>query len=87
MKEIGKFRKKPVTIEAFRFQGYKPAIPIVAACILEGCRHRYAGDSLFIQTLEGEMRADVGDWVIKGVKGEVYPCKDDVFRATYEEVE
>lgn len=87
MKEIGKFRKKPVVIEAFRFQGCKPAINIVAADILKSCEYRYAGDSLFIKTLEGEMRADPGDWIIRGVKGEVYPCKDDVFQATYEEAE
>jgi hypothetical protein len=42
---------------------------------------------LKIQTLEGEMTAKVGDWVITGVKGEVYPCKDDIFRATYEPVD
>jgi hypothetical protein len=40
--------------------------------------------ALFIPTLEGEMRADVGDWLIKGVAGEFYPCKPDVFAATYE---
>jgi len=39
-----------------------------------------------IVTLEGEMRADLGDWIIKGVKGEFYPCKPDIFEATYEEV-
>lgn len=42
--------------------------------------------SLNIETLEGTMRADVGDWVILGVRGEFYPCKPDIFKATYEEV-
>ena len=42
------------------------------------------GDHLLIETLEGKMRADVGDWIIKGVKGEFYPCKPDIFEATYE---
>ena len=42
---------------------------------------------LIISTLEGEMEAKIGDWIIKGVKGELYPCKDDIFRATYEPVE
>lgn len=42
---------------------------------------------LIISTLEGDMRCGVGDWVIKGIKGEFYPCKDDIFQATYEEVE
>lgn len=40
----------------------------------------------FIQTLEGTMRAEVGDWIITGVKGERYPCKPDIFAATYEPV-
>jgi hypothetical protein len=42
---------------------------------------------ILIPTLEGEMRASPGDWIITGVKGEQYPCKPDVFAATYEEVE
>jgi hypothetical protein len=42
--------------------------------------------SIYINTLEGEMRADVYDWIIKGVKGECYPCKPDIFEATYEPV-
>lgn len=40
-----------------------------------------------IETLEGVMKADKGDWIIKGVKGELYPCKPDVFQMTYEKVE
>lgn len=42
------------------------------------------GDTLYIGTLEGEMRVSPGDWIIKGVKGELYPCKPDIFAATYE---
>lgn len=45
---------------------------------------RNGPDYLTIKTLEGEMRADVGDWIIRGVKGELYPCKPDIFDATYE---
>ena len=41
---------------------------------------------MIISTLEGDMRAEVGDWIITGVKGEQYPCKPDVFEATYEAV-
>ncbi|MFF9309907.1 hypothetical protein ACF1BS_03260 [Streptomyces sp. NPDC014748] len=44
------------------------------------------GDVFYIHTLEGEMRATDGDWIIKGVAGEFYPCRDDIFRATYEAV-
>ena len=42
---------------------------------------------MVIRTLEGDMRAEPGDWIITGVKGEQYPCKPDIFAATYEEVE
>lgn len=41
---------------------------------------------IYIPTLEGEMRADPGDWIIQGVKGEFYPCKPDIFEETYDEV-
>ena len=44
-------------------------------------------EEVYIETLEGVMKADKGDWIIKGVKGELYPCKPDVFKMTYEEVE
>lgn len=43
-------------------------------------------NELLIQTPEGEHRARVGDWIIKGIKGEFYPCKPDIFESTYEEV-
>ena len=43
-------------------------------------------EEVYIQTLEGVMKASPGDWIIRGVKGELYPCKPDVFEATYEEV-
>ena len=45
------------------------------------------GESLIVETLEGDMRAQIGDWIIKGTKGEYYPCKDDVFRKKYEPVD
>ena len=44
-------------------------------------------DGLKIFTLEGTMNANIGDWIIKGVKGEFYPCKPDIFEETYEKVE
>src|SRR5437868_14059112 len=47
---------------------------------------RHDGTSIYVNTVEGEMRASVGDWIIKGVKGEFYPCKPDIFEATYEVV-
>jgi len=49
--------------------------------------YRHCGrNPIFINTLEGKMRADPGDWIITGVKGEQYPCKPDIFSATYEPV-
>ncbi|MET8265954.1 hypothetical protein ABZU92_18400 [Micromonospora arida] len=84
-----KFRKKPVEVEAMQLiddlgnhmgiahriheSGGRVVVPGAEPC-------------LYIETLEGRMRADIGDYVIKGVKGEFYPCKPDVFEATYEAV-
>lgn len=45
---------------------------------------RYRGQSMIIPTLEGDMEAQPGDWIIVGVQGEIYPCKPDIFKATYE---
>lgn len=84
-KEIGmaKFRKKPVVIDAVQ---WFPGTPI------EGVEEREVPNSTsteavgIIKTLEGEMTAMPGDWIITGVKGEKYPCKPDIFEATYEAV-
>lgn len=76
-----KYRKKPVVVEAIRFTGMNHKE------IFDFCpKAQYPDDALIIKTLEGNMIADEGDWIIKGVKGEFYPCKDDIFRMTYEEV-
>lgn len=78
----GRFRKKPVVIEAVLWTGDNFA---------EVTQHlrgmgMFAFSGLEIKTLEGTMRAAVGDWIIKGVKGELYPIKDEIFRETYEAV-
>lgn len=86
-----KFRKKPVVIEAIQWMGFNLAEianfmngnPYADA---EGNPRMGGGASMFIKTLEGEMEAKPGDWIIKGVKGEFYPCKPDIFAATYEAV-
>ncbi len=83
-----KFRKKPVVIEAIRLSetnmqeivdwtggGSHPLIATTDSGYFSG---------MIIRTPEGSMRASTGDWIIKGVKGEFYPCKDDIFRATYD---
>ncbi len=84
---MAKYRKKPVIIEAEKFDGW-PAdnSQWVRDAISRTTEPRENGSvtAAFIQTLEGEMRADKGDWIIRGVKGECYPCKPDIFEATYE---
>lgn len=85
-----KFRKKPVVIEAMLHDGtIETARSICEWAKLSQTKVLMAqGDrTLVIPTLEGQMRADPGDWIIRGVKGEYYPCKPDIFEATYEPVE
>lgn len=87
-----KFRKKPVVIEARQVKN--PLDSHVAALdthdLAMWCGGSLTLDALgyciLINTLEGQMRADPGDWIIRGVMGEFYPCKDAIFAATYEEV-
>lgn len=75
-----KFRKKPVIIEAVQLTA-ETVDEVIAFCpALKS--HPAAG--IVIETLEGNMIASTGDWIIKGVKGEFYPCKPDIFEATYE---
>ncbi len=80
-----KFRKKPVVIEAIEFDGSHESAHEIFK-LSEG-RISYIGNRLTIRTLEGEMLASEGDWIIKGVAGEVYPCKPDIFESTYEPVD
>ncbi len=83
---MAKYKKKPVVIEAFRFQidGVMPDWFNEKRIANEIVTHE--DGTCDIKTLEGTMRADKGDYVILGVKGEVYPCKPDIFEATYEKV-
>jgi len=88
-----KFRKKPVVIEAFKWTGGPDQTEdpewIVEAIKAGMVRFENSGTSnvvLLIDTLEGTHRANQGDFIIQGVKGELYPCKPDIFEATYEPV-
>lgn len=81
---MAKFRKKPVGIEAVQFNGENHNE--VIAFTNGNAMQRKGMQHLVIPTLEGEMRADKGDWIIKGVQGEFYPCKPDIFEKTYEPV-
>lgn len=89
--KIGLFRKKPVVIEAAQLGvDYDTDCEIMGWCGGEPVgdideERDYDGAIMVIPTLEGEMRAEPGDWIIKGVKGEFYPCKPDIFEATYEQ--
>jgi hypothetical protein len=85
-----KFRKKPIEIEAWQFEAPKfmPQPGWFERAMDTGKITYKAGDNPYymIQTLEGEMRAVPGDWIIRGIKGETYPCKPDIFAATYDPV-
>ena len=78
-----KFRKKPVVIEAVQWDGDNEA-EIWSFCPAAELHNDMPGKFMEIHTREGNMIADPGDWIIKGVKGEFYPCKPDIFEATYE---
>jgi hypothetical protein len=91
------YRKKPVVVQAIRL-GRENAAAVVAwindhyegqlvACMRGGPKGGSLDATVHITTLEGVMRADVGDYVIRGVHHEFYPCKPDVFDATYEAVQ
>lgn len=86
---MAQYRKKPVVIDACQLaQVGEPADAFLAWAEEVGF-HNFTSDrdeGIVITTLEGDMRGDPGDWVIKGVKGEFYPCKPDIFAATYEAV-
>jgi hypothetical protein len=91
-----KYRKKPVVIEAVQWDGTGVGLREIEAFMgadafgsLGVSRYGRTGGLFFlvITTLEGAMRANPGDWIIRGIKGEYYPCKPDIFEATYEPVE
>ena len=77
------YRKKPVVIEAVQYGPYT-APTLELALFLDGAGAYATADGIIIPTLEGDHLATVGDYIIKGVKGEFYPCKPDIFAMTYE---
>lgn len=96
---IGQYRKKPVVIEAVQWSGNEEdldevlslidfdALPDNGIQVGRGIGFVPALGALDIPTLEGVMTAQPGDWIIKGVAGEIYPCKPEIFEATYEAVQ
>lgn len=82
-----KFKKIPVVIEAILWDGKNETHTKIITSFGANRTERGEDEVLRIETLEGIMRAQKGDWIIKGVKGEIYPCKPDIFAQTYEAVE
>lgn len=80
------FKKKPVTIEAMQIDGPETIQPIVEWMNSATTGWQTEPPTIWIDTLEGRMTAEDGDWIIKGVAGEFYPCKDNIFIRTYQEV-
>ena len=76
---VTQYQKKPVIIEAVQFNGHNQE----EIRKFVGGRQSSEDDEISIITLEGIMHASIGDYIIKGVKGEFYPCKPDIFRETY----
>jgi len=85
------YRKKPIVVEAIRWKGILPsdASPVWFndAFVFDRIYMLKVDGVAVIKTLEGVMTASIGDWIIRGIKGELYPCKHDIFLETYELVE
>jgi hypothetical protein len=84
-----KFRKKPVIIEAELFDGTTKSADKIIDWVGNGCDSAWQNPHMLvvrIPTMEGTMTASLGDWIIKGVKNEFYPCKPDIFAQIYEPV-
>lgn len=97
---MAKYIKKPIEVEAFQYDGdlkgsdgnyYVPQWAVEAfengTMYYDSLNGREEPCELFIRTLEGKHHVSVNDYIIKGVKGELYPCKPDIFEETYEEVQ
>ena len=79
-----KYRKKPIVVEAMQYRMMLD-LPLLEQWL--GDRWIYFNDGPYVTTLEGNMKVTLGDWIIKGMAGEFYPCKPDIFRQTYEAVD
>jgi len=79
------YRKKPIEVEANQLNE-ENAHTLALWC--SGILHeaRFKAEFIIIHTLEGDMRAEMGDWIIKGIKDEFYPVKNDIFLETYEKI-
>lgn len=84
---MARFRKRPVEIDAFRLPLSADMPDWLADAVAAGQIRPHGSGGAQIDTLEGLLTASPGDWIIRGVKGELYSCKPDVFALTYETVE
>jgi hypothetical protein len=85
---MGKYRKKPIVVEAIKWEGnYDEVCNFVGKCLLSNKNGTGNHQELIIPTLEGDHTALMGDYIIKGVHGEFYPIKEEIFQKTYEKVE
>lgn len=83
-----KYRKKPVVVDAVRWDGNLTTVePLLIGSTTPDVSQDLSDPALLISTLEGTMRAEVGDYIVRGVKGELYPCRADIFEATHERAE
>lgn len=85
---MAKYRKKPVEIEAVQFLDTPEQLDILSNFMEKDVIVSYSGISpvLYIHTLEGVMSASVGDFIIRGIKGEYYPCKPNIFEDSYDKI-
>lgn len=83
---MGAYRKKPVVIEAEQLINGMQG-DLLARAITAGKARPVEDGAVLINTLEGSLIGRPGDWLIRGVRGEFYPCRDDIFAATYEPAE
>ncbi|HEM5596848.1 TPA: hypothetical protein U1680_002039 [Streptococcus suis] len=81
-----RYRKKPVEVEAVQWNG-RNFEEVYNLCDRSQLYYDEATNTLYILNLEGAMRADEGCYIIKGIQGEIYPCKEDIFNDTYEAIE
>lgn len=80
------YKKKPVVIEALQWTGDNHEAILEFCSQAEYHTELFESGTMFIRTLEGKMQASVNDYIIRGLKGEFYPCKPDIFQATYDPV-
>lgn len=79
------FKKKPIPVEARQFTA-AAALPVADWCLGHLAYQENEAVYLIVPTLEGPMKANLGDWIIRGVQGEFYPCKESIFKETYDQV-